>query len=113
MILRWATYISKFLVCVIDYIIRFLYLLTPLGLHILLLQLREKADVLPVITTYLNENSTWTMIYDGVAMVNTKPGLVRSRISRFVIWVKKMWILWLVLVILTILVLLALLVMHK
>lgn len=80
---------------IIETILKILYLSLPLWVHMFILQMREKVDTLPSINGYLKEDSTWAMIYDGVAMVNTKPGELRAKASEFRAWVirkKATWI---------------------
>jgi hypothetical protein len=102
--------IVVFTTSIFEWILKILYLMTPIGLHILLLQLREKADVINVIQTFVSEDATWTMVYDGVALVNAKPGVVRGRIKRFKSWVvskKSWWITLSIIALLTVLTLIA------
>lgn len=53
------------------------------------LQMREKINPVTTLTTFIDENSTWTVVYDGLVMVNTNVGAVRKKISSFRAWCKR------------------------
>ena len=53
------------------------------------LQMREKINPVTTLTTFVDENSTWTVVYDGLVMVNTNVGAVRKKFKNFNNWVKK------------------------
>lgn len=109
MIVKALYKILKWLVFgVLEKLLKFLYLSLPLWAHMFFLQMRERVDVLPSITGYLKEDSTWAVIYDGVALVNTSPGAVREKINNFKTWVKKMVPFWITLAVLTTITLIAL-----
>ena len=74
---------------ILEGICKFIYLMLPLGLHMFALQMREKINPVTTLTTFVNENSTWTVVYDGLVMVNTNVGAVRNRFKQFGNWCKK------------------------
>ena len=82
--------IGLFIYNTLEWIVRILYLMLPFGLHILFLQLREKVNPITTISTFLSPDSRWTMVYDGVALVNSNPGAVRKKYENFKKWLKKM-----------------------
>ena len=53
------------------------------------LQMREKINPVTTLTTFVDENSTWTVVYDGLVMVNTNVGAVRKKFKNFRSWCKK------------------------
>lgn len=65
----------------LEWICRFIYLMLPLGLHVFMLQMRERINPVTTLSAMVSENSTWTMVYDGVVMVNTNVGALRKRFS--------------------------------
>lgn len=93
-------------------IANFIWLLLPLGFHVFLVQMRERIDTLPAITTYYSEDSTWTTVYDGVVIVNTNPGALRRRFRAWQAWFASKTYLWIALAILTVLILLSVVSVH-
>ena len=95
--------IFKFLVALIlwslELIARIIWLSVPIGLHMLFLQLRTKADTLPALTGYFDPNSTWQMIYDGAVLVNTNPGALNKRANKVKNWfINTQWY-WLIVIV--------------
>lgn len=78
----------------------------PLGFHMFALQMREKINPVTTLTTFVDENSTWTIVYPGLAMVNTDVGAVRRRLNNARMWIKKYSWLWITLAVLAIIALL-------
>ena len=108
------TRLFKFLVAMIMWILeliaRFIWLMVPIGIHMLFLQLRTKVDKLPALTGYFDEESTWQMIYDGAVLVNTNPGALHKRynnIKKWFIQTKWYWVILAVILLLLILGLIA------
>lgn len=88
--------ISLIVVSLVEALARFIWLMLPLGFHVFMLQMRNKVDRLPAINGYFSEDSTWSMIYDGVVLVNTTPGSVQKRFDNIGLWFKKTRYRWLV-----------------
>lgn len=82
-------FIWLFIYNVLEGACRFIYLMLPLGFHMFALQMREKINPVTTLTTFVDENSTWTVAYDGLVMVNTNVGAVRKKFKNFNNWVKK------------------------
>lgn len=91
---------------ILEWICRLIYLMLPLGFHMFALQMREKINPVTTLTTFVDENSTWTIVYPGLAMVNTDVGAVRRRLNNAQMWIKKYSWLWVTLTVLVIIVLL-------
>lgn len=87
-----------------------MYLALPLGFHMFALQMRDKINPVTTLTTFVNENSTWTVVYPGLVMVNTEVGAVKKRISNFKNWVKRYTWLWITIAVLVVITLLTILV---
>lgn len=101
LISRLFKFVLALLLGLLEMVVRFLWLLTPIGVHMLFLQLRSKADTLPALTGYFDPNSTWQMVYDGVVIVNTNPGALRQKALNTKKWfIKTKWY-WLILIVLT------------
>ena len=103
--------IFKFLVALILWslalVARLIWLSVPIGIHMLFLQLRTKADTLPALTGYFDPNSTWQMIYDGAVLVNTNPGALSKRANNVKNWfINTQWY-WLILTVVLVAALLA------
>ena len=77
-----------FIYNILEWIVKIIYLMLPLGLHMFALQMREKISPVTTLTTFIDENSTWTVVYDGLVMVNTNVGAVRRRFKNTRIWFK-------------------------
>lgn len=102
LIKRFFSFILAILLWVLEVLARFIWLLTPIGIHMLFLQLRKNVDRLPALTGYFDPDSTWQMIYDGVVLVNTNPGALQKRFNTVKTWfIKTKWF-WLVLSVLSI-----------
>ena len=61
----------------------------PLGFHMFMLKMREKINPVTTLDTFVSPDSTWSMVYDGLVMVNSNPGAVRRNINRFNSWMKR------------------------
>lgn len=84
----------------LEWVARIIWLLLPLGLHVFILQMRQKVDRLPALTGYFDPESTWQMVYDGVVLVNTAPNALYKRFDNTKNWfIKTRWY-WLVLTVL-------------
>ena len=92
---------------IFEYIVRFIWLMLPLGFHVFMLQMRDKVDRLPAINGYFDENSTWSMIYDGVVLVSTTPGSLAKRFQSIGDWFVKTRYFWIILAVFMLLGLLA------
>ena len=79
-------FLFAFILWTLELIARAIWLLVPIGLHMLFLQLRTKADKLPALTGYFHPDSTWQMIYDGAVLVNTNPGALGKRAKALKNW---------------------------
>ena len=90
----------------LESICKFIYLMLPLGLHMFALQMREQINPVTTLTTFINENSTWTIAYDGLVMVNTNVGAVRKKFKNFKLWLKKWTWLFITIAVLMVIVLL-------
>lgn len=86
--------------------LRFLWLALPLGVHVFFMQMRESVDTLPALGTYVSQNSTWSMIYDGVVLVNTNPGGLKKKFAAIKTWFIVRKTLWVVLAVLLVVALL-------
>lgn len=96
---RIFSFTFALIIWLLELVARALWLLTPIGIHMLFLQLRQNVDKLPALTGYFDPDSTWQMIYDGCVIVNTNPGAVRKRANNIKNWfVKTKWF-WLTLAI--------------
>lgn len=84
--------------------LKFLYLSLPLWVHMFFMQMRERVDTISSITGFVDERSTWAMIYDGVALVNTKPGELKSRAHEVKEWFKRTKVYWIILAVVILLV---------
>lgn len=73
---------------VLEWIIKVVYLLLPFGFHIFALQMRQRINPVTTMTTFIPPDSTWTMVYDGVVLVNTNVGAVRRKITNVKNWFK-------------------------
>lgn len=82
-VFKWLVY------SVLEKILKWTYLSLPLWFHMLILQLRDEVDTLPSINGYLHEDSTWTMVYDGVALVNSHPGKLKAQLNSIKVWFQK------------------------
>lgn len=91
---------------ILEGICKFIYLMLPLGVHMFALQMREKINPVTTLTTFIDENSTWTVVYDGLVMVNTNVGAVRNKFKKFNNWCKKWTWLFITLAVLAIITLL-------
>jgi uncharacterized protein YdaL len=90
------SFIGSIIAKMIDNLLKFLYLSLPLWFHMFVLQMRDRVDTLPAINGYFDANSTWTIVYDGVVMVNTNPNAVKDKIRSIKVWFiqrKALWIL--------------------
>lgn len=100
---RFFKFLFALIVWTLEVVARFIWLATPIGIHMLLLQFRKNVDKLPALTGYFNEESTWQMIYDGAVLVNTNPGAVRRRLNNTKRWfIDTRWY-WLILAVLILL----------
>lgn len=66
---------------ILEWCFKILYLMLPLGFHIFAVQMRDKINPVTTLTAFVSENSTWTMVYDGVVIVNTNVGAVKNKIK--------------------------------
>lgn len=89
MLKAFGKFIWLFIYNILEGICKFIYLMLPLGVHMFALQMREQINPVTTLTTFIDENSTWTMAYDGLVMVNTNVGAVRKKIKNFKAWCKK------------------------
>ena len=99
-------FIWLFIYNILEGICKFIYLMLPLGLHMFALQMREKINPVTTLTAFIDENSTWTVVYDGLVMVNTNVGAVRKKFKNFRSWCKKWTWLFITLAVLAIIALL-------
>ena len=83
-----AKWLWLFIYNVLEWIIKVIYLLLPFGLHIFALQMRQLINPVTTLTTFIPPDSTWTMVYDGVVLVNTNVGAVRRRLNNVKNWFK-------------------------
>ena len=86
LVTRLFKFILALMLGVLEIIARFVWLMIPIGIHMLFLQLRTKVDKLPAMTGYFDPDSTWQMIYDGAVLVNTNPGALRKRFDNVKKW---------------------------
>lgn len=100
-----------FIYNVLEWAVKIIYLMLPLGFHMFALQMREKINPVTTLPTFVDENSTWTVAYDGLVMVNTNVGAVRKRIKNFNNWCKKWAWLFITLAVLAIIALLVIIVL--
>lgn len=85
------------IVNLVKWVLNITWLMLPLAFHVFLVQMRQKIDTLPAITTYYSADSTWTTVYDGVVIVNTNPGALRARISDIKYWfTSKKYVWWVI-----------------
>ena len=103
-------FIWLFIYNILEWTCRIIYLSLPLWFHMFALQMRQKINPVTTLTTFVDENSTWTVVYPGLVMVNTEVGAVRRRINSFKSWVARYAWLWITLAVLTIIALLAVIV---
>lgn len=87
---------------VLERVVKFIYLLLPLGFHMFVLQMREKVDPVTTLATFVSPDSRWSMVYDGLVLVNTNPGAIRKKAQNFKKWLLNNYV-YIVLTILTIL----------
>lgn len=100
LISRLFKFIMALILGLLELVVRAIWLLTPIGVHMLFLQLRTRVDKLPALTGYFDPESTWQMIYDGAVLVNTNPGALQKRANNTKKWfIKTKWY-WLVCVVL-------------
>lgn len=99
-------FIWLFIYNILEWTIRIIYLSLPLWFHMFALQMRQKINPVTTLPTFVNENSTWTVVYPGLVMVNTEVGAVRKRIQNFKNWVKKYTWLWVTIAVLLVIALL-------
>ena len=95
LIKRIFSFLFAIILFMLEFVARTIWLLTPIGLHMLFLQLRKNVDRLPALTGYFDPNSTWQMIYDGCVIVNTNPGAISKRLNSIKNWfvnTKWLWI---------------------
>lgn len=61
--------VAKFFLVILEYIIRFLYLLCPFGLILLAVSLRDKMNTARVLNLHLNDKSVFQFIYPNTIIV--------------------------------------------
>lgn len=89
MLKKLLLFVWLFIYSTLEWVCRIIYLALPLGVHIFAMQMRDKAHVIQTLDTFVPETSQWSMIYDGVVLVNANPGAVRGRIKSFNTWLKR------------------------
>lgn len=100
LIKQFFKFILSTFLWLMEIVARIIWLLVPIGIHMLFLQLRKNVDRLPAMTGYFDPDSTWQMIYDGAVLVNTNPGALARRASNIKKWfIKTKWY-WLILAVL-------------
>ena len=92
---------------ILEMLASFLWLMLPLGFHVFMLQMRTKVDTLPAINGYFDANSTWSMVYKGVVLVNTTPGSLGKKWDNVVKFFKRTRYNWLTAAVLLVIGLLA------
>lgn len=61
--------VAKFFLVMLEYMIRFLYLLCPFGLILLAVSLRDKMNTARVLNLHLNDKSVFQFIYPNTIIV--------------------------------------------
>ena len=61
--------VAKFFLVILEYMIRFLYLLCPFGLILLAVSLRDKMNTARVLNLHLNDKSVFQFIYPNTIIV--------------------------------------------
>ena len=107
LIKQFFKFVLAIFIWALEIVARFLWLLMPIGLHMLFLQLRKNVDRLPAMTGYFDPDSTWQMIYDGAVLVNTNPGALEKRARNIRNWfIQTKWY-WVILAVISLLLILA------
>ena len=66
-------YLLVFLSRIIEYTFRAILFCLPLGVYMLLLQLRSKASSVSSISVYTNDKSAWQFVYPNYMLVSVNP----------------------------------------
>lgn len=82
-------FIGVFIFNILEWLCRIIYLALPFGVHLFIMQMRERVDSVTTLTTFVSPDSKWAVVYNGVVLVNTNPGAVKGKINSFKFWLKK------------------------
>ena len=81
-VLNWLKDSSvPFIGKVIELIFRIILLILPLGVFLLLIQLRSKASKVSNISVYTNDNSVWQHIFPGFMLVSIDQTSLHKKIT--------------------------------
>lgn len=67
---------------VLNIVAHIVALCLPVGLYVLLLQLRSKCSVISSLSAYAPPESTWQFIYPNTIIVTTTPKLLKTNINK-------------------------------
>ena len=67
----------------IEIIFRIILCLMPLGVYLLLLQLREKASKVSSLSVYTADESTWQHVFPGFILIAINPNLLKESFYKF------------------------------
>ena len=72
----------KILTTILEYICRVLYLCMPLWVFMLFMNLRDKANTVNVLTTFVSKDATFQHIYPGVLLVLDDPNALEKNAKK-------------------------------
>ena len=72
----------KLLTVALEYICRVIYLCMPLWVFMLFMNLRNKANTINVLTTFVDKNATFQHIYPGVILVLNDPNALEKNVKK-------------------------------
>ena len=75
--------VVKFFLVILEYIVRFLYLLCPFGLILLAVSLRDKISTARVLNLHLSDKSVFQFIYPNTIIVLQDKDKMRNSVKKF------------------------------
>ena len=75
-------YLLVFLSRVIEYSFRLLLFCLPLGIYMLILQLRSKASSVSNISVYTNDKSSWQFVFPNFILVAVNPNELKETFNK-------------------------------
>ena len=72
----------KVVTVTLEYICRVIYLCMPLWIFMLFMNLRDKANTVSVLPTFVSHNATFQHIYPGVVLVLDDPNALEKNVKK-------------------------------